>query len=304
MRVDASSHEPTSLVLGLWLLPSCCHVTQDMHLSPSGQGSQAVKVPKGTRLQVSRPGASYCVVQRLVRTKPHCCTTLCFPFQHKHARGALVCRCQLTSGSCTALPILLNMARANLCAPCQVSIAGLHHNPAVWPEVDAYKPERHLPEEAAAAGLGPRCGPNGLAFAPFGGGGRLCVGKAFAMQEVGCGVLLMSVSRTGYGRCASKHSEVAGRFHELHTIGTSRPSVDGCLHYKHGACHNERRNKPSFPHVMPSLWRWSQAKLALIGLFQRYTFELQPGWSLKTFTGITLAPVDGVHVKLVPRAAQ
>ncbi|KXZ53583.1 hypothetical protein GPECTOR_6g500 [Gonium pectorale] len=52
----------------------------------------------------------------------------------------------------------------------------LHHDPALWPDAEAFRPERFLPE-GAAAGLGPA---HPAAYAPFGMGPRMCVGNKIA----------------------------------------------------------------------------------------------------------------------------
>ena len=47
--------------------------------------------------------------------------------------------------------------------------------PDLWPEPDAFRPERFSPEESA--------GRHRYAYYPFGGGPRLCIGNGFAMTE-------------------------------------------------------------------------------------------------------------------------
>ena len=51
----------------------------------------------------------------------------------------------------------------------------IHRNPANWENPEGFDPERFLPERAESR---PR-----FAYFPFGGGGRLCIGKDFAMLE-------------------------------------------------------------------------------------------------------------------------
>lgn len=47
---------------------------------------------------------------------------------------------------------------------------------------------------------------------------------------------------------------------------------------------------------------WTQAKLTLIRLFQRFTFELQPGQEILPLREtITLSAANGVFVKAIPR---
>lgn len=50
-----------------------------------------------------------------------------------------------------------------------------HHDPRFYPEPDVFRPERFAPEAAAAL---PK-----MAWLPFGGGPRACIGKSFAMME-------------------------------------------------------------------------------------------------------------------------
>ena len=45
----------------------------------------------------------------------------------------------------------------------------------MWPEPDAFDPDRFTPERSAQR-------PN-FAYLPFGGGPRLCIGKPFALTE-------------------------------------------------------------------------------------------------------------------------
>ena len=51
-----------------------------------------------------------------------------------------------------------------------------HRLPEVFPEPEAFIPERFTPERKAAL-------PNG-AYVPFGGGSRICIGKRFGQTEV------------------------------------------------------------------------------------------------------------------------
>jgi cytochrome P450 len=51
----------------------------------------------------------------------------------------------------------------------------VHRNPRVWPDPERFDPERFSPERSAGR---PR-----LAFMPFGGGQRLCIGNNFALME-------------------------------------------------------------------------------------------------------------------------
>ena len=51
-----------------------------------------------------------------------------------------------------------------------------HHLPDVWPEPEAFRPERFTPEGRAALAKG--------AYVPFGGGSRTCIGMRFGQLEV------------------------------------------------------------------------------------------------------------------------
>ena len=56
-----------------------------------------------------------------------------------------------------------------------ISPYALHRNPRLWPEPERFDPERFSPEQSASR---PR-----LAYLPFGGGQRLCIGNSFALME-------------------------------------------------------------------------------------------------------------------------
>jgi cytochrome P450 len=56
-----------------------------------------------------------------------------------------------------------------------ISAYALHRNPRLWPEPERFDPERFSPEQSASR---PR-----LAYLPFGGGQRLCIGNSFALME-------------------------------------------------------------------------------------------------------------------------
>jgi cytochrome P450 len=53
----------------------------------------------------------------------------------------------------------------------------VHHDPDIYPEPYAFRPERFL-------GVSGRAGPNTYTWIPFGGGRRRCLGASFAMQEM------------------------------------------------------------------------------------------------------------------------
>lgn len=45
----------------------------------------------------------------------------------------------------------------------------------------------------------------------------------------------------------------------------------------------------------------AQAKMTLALLLQHFTFELEPGFKLRTVTGVTMAPESGISMRVVPR---
>jgi len=57
-----------------------------------------------------------------------------------------------------------------------IYLYGLHHHPGLWPDAEAFRPERF------AAGAQPPPPPYG--YLPFGSGPRLCVGNQFALTEL------------------------------------------------------------------------------------------------------------------------
>lgn len=58
-----------------------------------------------------------------------------------------------------------------------VCVYSLHRDPQLWPDPDAFKPERFLDKEETA-----RRHPQ--AFLPFGLGPRMCIGMRFALEEL------------------------------------------------------------------------------------------------------------------------
>lgn len=57
-----------------------------------------------------------------------------------------------------------------------VAIYAVHHDAEVWPQAEAFRPERFLPGHEELAARAPH------AHIPFGGGSRMCIGYKFAIQ--------------------------------------------------------------------------------------------------------------------------
>jgi cytochrome P450 len=60
----------------------------------------------------------------------------------------------------------------------------IHRDPAYWSNPEGFDPDRFLPDRQAQR---PR-----FAYLPFGGGSRICIGKAFAMMEAKIAVALIA----------------------------------------------------------------------------------------------------------------
>jgi cytochrome P450 len=84
----------------------------------------------------------------------------------------------------------------------------VHHDARFWPDATEFRPERWLDEAAQAAR--PK-----FAYFPFGGGGRICIGDAFAWTE---GVILLAVMARRW-----KFEAVAGHPVEINATVTLRP---------------------------------------------------------------------------------
>lgn len=63
-----------------------------------------------------------------------------------------------------------------------VCIWSIHHDPAVWPDPDSFRPDRFLRDEPAGR----------YAWLPFGAGPRACIGQHFAMLEIVATVALLT----------------------------------------------------------------------------------------------------------------
>jgi cytochrome P450 len=63
-----------------------------------------------------------------------------------------------------------------------------HHLPDVWPEPEAFRPERFAPEAKATLAKG--------AYVPFGGGSRTCIGMRFGQLEVRTIATMLLSART------------------------------------------------------------------------------------------------------------
>jgi cytochrome P450 len=66
-----------------------------------------------------------------------------------------------------------------------VNTMGIHHRPDLWPEPEAFRPERFLGDKEKQL---PRC-----AYMPFGAGPRVCIGNHFALMEAH--ILLATIAR-------------------------------------------------------------------------------------------------------------
>ncbi|QDA59067.1 cytochrome P450 [Hymenobacter jejuensis] len=57
-----------------------------------------------------------------------------------------------------------------------IYLYGVHHSPKLWDEPEVFRPERFAPEQVRQHAP--------YAYAPFGGGPRLCIGNQFALTEM------------------------------------------------------------------------------------------------------------------------
>ena len=161
-----------------------------------------------------------------------------------------------------------------------INIWGLHHDPQLWPEPDAFRPERFLPEEAAAADRHPN------AFMPFGAP----VGAAPLSEPLG-----------GAGPFDLEHSPGGLRGY------VGRPAA---VPLTSALCPLPLPRLPAAPAGLgPRMcigWKFAEEELsiALVRLYQAFTFSLPPGTAGKPLPlrfGITLAPEGGLPVIPHPR---
>src|SRR5205823_6018351 len=67
-----------------------------------------------------------------------------------------------------------------------VSIYNIHHNPSIWEDPEAFRPERFSAEHGSKR--------HQLAWMPFGAGQRMCIGRDFSLME-GLLVLVRLIQR-------------------------------------------------------------------------------------------------------------
>ena len=117
-------------------------------------------------------------INEILRRRP-CCPTPSLAWSSSRSRSA----------ASTTRPALALSANAYL----------LHHDPAIYPEPYAFRPERFLERRAAAPGT--------YTWIPFGGGRRRCLGASFALLEMK--LVLRAVLQRCELRPTSEHPEVS-----------------------------------------------------------------------------------------------
>ena len=93
-------------------------------------------------------------------------------------------------------------------ASVQMCVYAMHRNPRYWDNPEGFDPERFLPERAA--------GRPQFAYFPFGGGGRVCIGRKLAMME---GALIIARILQAF-----RLNLVPGQRIEIEPMITLRPS--------------------------------------------------------------------------------
>ena len=89
-----------------------------------------------------------------------------------------------------------------------------HHLPDVWPEPEAFRPERFTEENKAKLPLG--------AYVPFGGGSRTCIGMRFGQAEVA--IIARAILERYPARAAARpRAPHPARAHDLPARGPARP---------------------------------------------------------------------------------
>ena len=140
---------------------------------------------------------------------------------------------------------------------------------AYWPAAEEFRPERFLPEGSA---LAPSL-PLDHVFTPFGGapGPRACVRMP---TRTAC-----PLARHGGAR---KHAPPPAATKATPPQTTSGGGARLCIGFR---------------------FAQEEALITLVRLFQRFTFDLEPGVApLKMVHRLTLSPADGVRARVVARA--
>jgi cytochrome P450 len=102
----------------------------------------------------------------------------------------------------------------------QVAVYAIHRDPAIWPEPEAFLPERWVADPATGRAPADDLPPG--AWLPFGDGNRVCVGMRFAKQEAH-----ITLARL-FQRCGTGHA-----------VGDAKTTEDGSD--EKGCCSLRRR---------------------------------------------------------------